>query len=147
MVADIREEDGKNVAAEINSSGGDAIFVSLDVTNEDSWKACIDQAVARFGKLDILVNNAGISSSSFEDDMGVDGFDRLIEVNTRGVFLGIKYALDKMIAAGGRLHCEHILDLGPHWLRRWPSGLQRLQGRRAASQQGDRCEVRSPGHT
>jgi len=101
VVADIRKEDGKNVAAEINSSGGDAISVSLDVTSEDSWKACIDQAVARFGKLDILVNNAGISSSSFEDTMSVDGFDRLIEVNTRGVFLGIKHALDKMIAAGG----------------------------------------------
>ena len=100
VVADIREEDGKNVAAEITARAA-TLFSFPGCHHEDSWKACVDQAVARFGKLDILVNNAGISSSSFEDTMSVDGFDRLIEVNTRGVFLGIKYALDKMIAAGG----------------------------------------------
>ena len=66
-IADIREEDGHKVEAEIAESGGEAMFVSLDVSQEDQWQSAVSQVVTRFGKLDILVNNAGISGSGERD--------------------------------------------------------------------------------
>ncbi len=62
-IADVLEEDGRKVEAEIAESGGEALFVSLDVSQEDQWQRAVAQVVAQFGKLDILVNNAGISGS------------------------------------------------------------------------------------
>jgi NAD(P)-dependent dehydrogenase (short-subunit alcohol dehydrogenase family) len=67
VVADVLEEEGQQVVAGINKVGGEAIFVRLDVTNEQEWQRAVGTAVARFGKLDILVNNAGISGSADAD--------------------------------------------------------------------------------
>ena len=63
-IGDIRDEDGHRAEAEITEAGGEAVFVHLDVTKEESWQKAVDQIVDRFGKLDVLVNNAGISGSS-----------------------------------------------------------------------------------
>ena len=101
VIGDISEEEGKAVEAQISEAGGQALFVTLDVTKEDDWARAIDQAVARFGKLDVLVNNAGISSRSFTDDTGIDGWDRIMEVNSKGVFLGTRAAIPRMLEAGG----------------------------------------------
>ena len=101
VVGDIRDEDGQAVEAEIKQAGGDAAFVHLDVTSEESWQAAIDAAVARYGKLNVLVNNAGISGSSQGDPMSSQGWDNIMNVNAKGVFLGTKYAIPKMIEAGG----------------------------------------------
>ncbi len=101
VIGDIREEDGQAVAAAIKEAGGDAMFVHLDVTSEESWQAAVDQAVARYGKLNVLVNNAGISGSSQGDPMGTEGWDNIMNVNAKGVFLGTKTAIPKMIEAGG----------------------------------------------
>ncbi|HAC20039.1 MAG TPA: cyclopentanol dehydrogenase, partial [Dehalococcoidia bacterium] len=56
-IGDVLEEAGKRTEAEINQSGGQALFVSLDVTSEQSWLDAIGATVAKFGRLDILVNN------------------------------------------------------------------------------------------
>ena len=101
VIADVAEDDGRKVEAEIAEAGGEAIFVRLDVTSEQSWKDAIATTVSRFGKLDILVNNAGISGSHDKDIMSTDAWDRLMEVNAKGVFLGIKYAIPEMLNAGG----------------------------------------------
>ncbi len=101
IIGDISEEEGKAVEAQISEAGGQALFVHLDVTLEDDWAKAVDQAVARFGKLDILVNNAGISSRSFTDDTGIEGWDKIMEVNSKGVFLGTRAAIPKMLEAGG----------------------------------------------
>ena len=101
IIADIVEEDGRKVEAEINETAGEATFVSLDVTSEDQWKDAVATAVSRFGKLDILVNNAGISGSFDPDFMSTDAWDKLMEINAKGVFLGIKYAIPEMLKAGG----------------------------------------------
>ena len=60
VVADIREEDGRRVEAQIAEAGGEAMFVPLNVSDEAAWEAAAAQIVDRFGRLDILVNNAGI---------------------------------------------------------------------------------------
>jgi NAD(P)-dependent dehydrogenase (short-subunit alcohol dehydrogenase family) len=101
VVADIREEDGKKVEAEINEAGGEAIFVHLDVTSSESWENALNEVEAKLGKLNILVNNAGISSSSQEDNMGIEGWDLILEINAKGPFLGCRAAIPRMIANGG----------------------------------------------
>ncbi|MCI0904250.1 MAG: SDR family NAD(P)-dependent oxidoreductase, partial [Chloroflexi bacterium] len=101
VIGDISEEDGQAVEAQISVAGGQALFVRLDVTQENDWTRAVDLAVSRYGKLDILVNNAGISSRSFTDDTSIDGWDRIMEVNSKGVFLGTRAAVPKMLEAGG----------------------------------------------
>ena len=101
IIGDISEEEGKSVEAQIAEAGGQAFFVHLDVTEVDDWAKAVDQAVSRFGKLDVLVNNAGISSRAFTDDTGIDAWDKIMEVNSKGVFLGTRAAIPKMLEAGG----------------------------------------------
>ena len=101
VIADMLEEDGRAVAQQIVTANGAAEFMKLDVTDEANWKAVVDATVARFGKLDILVNNAGISGSAVEDVLDTMMWDKLMEVNGRGTFLGVKFAVPAMKAAGG----------------------------------------------
>ena len=101
VFGDILDEDGKKVEAEINEIGGDAVYVTLDVTDEDSWRQAVDTAVARYGKVDILVNNAGIAIWAAGDDASVEDWDRVMDVNAKGVFLGTKAVIPEMRKAGG----------------------------------------------
>jgi NAD(P)-dependent dehydrogenase (short-subunit alcohol dehydrogenase family) len=71
------------------------------VTIEEEWKKSIDTAVSRYGRLDVLVNNAGISGSFHSDIMSTEAWDKLMEVNAKGVFLGIKHAIPEMRKVGG----------------------------------------------
>ena len=101
VIGDISEDEGRAVEAQIAEAGGQALFVRLDVTQESDWTNAVDLAVSRFGKLDVLVNNAGISSRAFTDDTGIDAWDKIMEVNSKGVFLGTRAAVPKMLEAGG----------------------------------------------
>ncbi len=101
VIADIREEDGRQVESEIAEAGGEAVFVELNVADEAAWESAVQQAVDRFGKLDILVNNAGIGGSGELDHSSTDAWDRLMNINAKGVFLGMKYAIREMQKTGG----------------------------------------------
>jgi NAD(P)-dependent dehydrogenase (short-subunit alcohol dehydrogenase family) len=101
VIADMLEEEGRQVAAEITRTNGTAEFMRLDVTNEDDWKAVVDATVEKYGRLNILVNNAGISGSAVSDMLDTDAWDKLMAVNSRGVFLGTKYAVLAMKQTGG----------------------------------------------
>lgn len=101
VIGDISEDEGRAVEAQIAEAGSQALFVRLDVTQESDWTNAVDLAVSRFGKLDVLVNNAGISSRAFTDDTGIDAWDKIMEVNSKGVFLGTRAAIPKMLEAGG----------------------------------------------
>jgi NAD(P)-dependent dehydrogenase (short-subunit alcohol dehydrogenase family) len=101
VVADILEAEGKQVADKIVSSGGQARFVRLDVTSEAEWDAATKAAVSAFGKLDVLVNNAGISGTYDPDMLSSAAWDKVMSVNAKGVFLGMKYAIPLMKQAGG----------------------------------------------
>jgi|TARA_B100001971_G_scaffold159006_1_gene148850 NAD(P)-dependent dehydrogenase (short-subunit alcohol dehydrogenase family) len=101
VIGDISEEDGKAIEAQVAEAGGQALFVRLDVTAEADWAKAVELAVSSYGKLDVLVNNAGISSRAFTDDTAIDGWDKIMEVNSKGVFLGTRAAVPKMLEAGG----------------------------------------------
>jgi len=100
-IADRQEDLGRQIEAEINEAGGDAVFIPIDVTKEEDWKRVVDQVVSRYGKLDVLVNFAGISSSIYKDDFDGDAWDHYMLVNAKGPFLGTKYAVPRMREIGG----------------------------------------------
>ena len=101
VIADIREGEAKTVIDQISTAGGRARFVPLDVTREAEWQRAVAFTVDAFGKLDVLVNNAGISGGIESDIMSTTAYDKLMEVNAKGVFLGMKYAIPAMQRAGG----------------------------------------------
>jgi len=98
ILADVLEAEGKQVADKI---GAAARFVKLDVTSETEWDAAVKAAVSAFGKLDVLVNNAGISGTYDQDMLSSAAWDKVMAVNAKGVFLGMKYAIPLMKKAGG----------------------------------------------
>ena len=100
IIADVLEQEGREIEAEISETGGIGLFVRLDVTDENQWEEVVATAVSRFGKLDALVNNAGISGSD-PDMTNTVAWDRLMEINAKGVFLGTKAAIPEMRRAGG----------------------------------------------
>lgn len=101
VVADVLDKDGEAVAAEIREAGGTATYVHLDVTKEDEWQVAIEQTVAAHGGLNVLVNNAGISGSAAEDLYDTALWHRLMDINSTGVFLGMKYGIAAIRRTGG----------------------------------------------
>jgi 3(or 17)beta-hydroxysteroid dehydrogenase len=75
--------------------------VPFDVTSEPAWETAIATTLSTFGKLDVLVNNAGISGTFDPDTLSTSAWDRLMDVNAKGVFLGMKHAIPLMEQAGG----------------------------------------------
>ena len=102
VIGDVLEAEGRQVEAEINETGGEAVFVRLDVTSEDDWNRAIASTVSRFGKLDILVNNAGmLPEFNLIEQTPMEDWNRVMDVNATGVFLGMKAAIPEMHKAGG----------------------------------------------
>lgn len=96
VIADINETKGKKVVDKIHQAGGEAIFILLDVTHEESWKSLMDMTVRKFGKLNVLVNNAGISRAKDIEATTLEDWNTIMGVNSTGVFLGTKYAIETM---------------------------------------------------
>ena len=98
VLTDILDEAGEKTAAQIREQGGDAIYVHLDVTNEDQWANAIQTTIDTYGKLDVLVNNAGIGSRGNTEGTTVvetseDTWDAHMDVHAKGCFLGTKAAI------------------------------------------------------
>ncbi|MBC3269402.1 SDR family oxidoreductase [Pseudomonas sp. SWRI81] len=84
------------IAEEINSAGGHAQFRALDVTDQQDVQRFVDYAVEHYGRVDVLVNNAGVMPLSRLDALKVDEWNRMIDVNIRGVLHGIAATLPLM---------------------------------------------------
>ena len=89
VVGDVLDAEGAAVAGAIGEA---ATFVRLDVTREDDWARAVALAVERYGALNVLVNNAGIGGSSRVEDTTIEAWDRVMDVNAKGVFLGTRAA-------------------------------------------------------
>jgi len=101
VVADYKEDAGKETIELISKNGGEATFVLADVSKSENVQNMIRQAVKKYGKLDIVVNNAGIEGQLAPTaDCSEENLDRVIAVNLRGVFLGMKYAIQQMLKQG-----------------------------------------------
>ena len=86
----------KALANEISDNGGKALAIATDVTNRDQVKALVEQAVERFGRVDVMINNAGLMPQAPLERLKVDEWDRMIDVNIKGVLYGIAAALPHM---------------------------------------------------
>ncbi|WP_328313284.1 SDR family oxidoreductase [Streptomyces sp. NBC_00442] len=101
------------LAEEIAAAGGTAAFRRLDVTDADDVRAFVAAARERYGRLDVLVNNAGVMPLAPLDTLRTDEWDRMIDVNVRGVLHGIAAALPTMRAQGGG-HVVNIASVGAY---------------------------------
>ena len=97
VVADINKENGEETVSLITSQGGQASYVHADVTSPESAKAMIEETIRQYGQIDVLFNNAGISGVGMLHEIEPDAWDRVMNVNIRGVYLPSKYALPYMM--------------------------------------------------
>ncbi len=100
VVVDWDADAGEGTAGEIRRSGGEAIFVRCDVSDEQQVRAMVQAALDAYGRIDILVNNAGIGVYKSVLDATSEDWDRCLAVNLKGVFLCSKYVIPHMQAVG-----------------------------------------------
>jgi len=94
--------EGRQVEAELRAKGAEAMFVEADVTRESEVRSAVGLAAERFGRIHVAVNNAGIEGRYGPVHELPDAeFDRIIGVNLKGVWLGLKYEIPHMLAQGG----------------------------------------------
>ena len=96
VVSDIDEEGGKKVVQQIKEDGGEAIFIKQDVAKEDEWKNVIETTLETYGKLHILANSAGIGLGGTVEDVTLEDWKNLMDINLNGTFLGTKYGIKGM---------------------------------------------------
>lgn len=102
VVVDYNEDTAKETVKMIKKSGGEAISIKADVSRSEDVQNMIRQTVERYGRLDVLHNNAGIEgqqASTAEYSEAI--FDKVISINLKGVFLGMKYGIQQMLKQGG----------------------------------------------
>jgi NAD(P)-dependent dehydrogenase (short-subunit alcohol dehydrogenase family) len=103
VVADVNDQAGAAVVAELEAAGGKALYVHADVAKAADAEGMVRAAQERFGKLDVLFNNAGISHADDDDAINTDEavWDLTMNINLKGVFLGCKYGIPALRRAGG----------------------------------------------
>ena len=104
VVADVNAQGGEETASKIKESGGESIFVHADVSSATDVEAMVSDTVEAFGRLDFAHNNAGISSQGRggpSHEHPEDLWDRVIDINLKGVWLCMKYEIPQMLEQGG----------------------------------------------
>ena len=102
VIADIGIEGGEETVRIIRDSGGEAIFVKTDVTVASQVEALVNTAVHTYGRLDFAANNAGITQAAAPiHEMQEDDWDRILDVNLKGVWLCMRYQIPQMLRQGG----------------------------------------------
>jgi 3-oxoacyl-[acyl-carrier protein] reductase len=102
VVADVRSEAARETVDQIEREGGEAEPVTVDVTAYDEVVAMLQTATDRFGRLDVLFNNAGVPQGFTPcEDTSDELFQRIFDVNVKGVFFGCRAAIPRMKAQGG----------------------------------------------
>jgi NAD(P)-dependent dehydrogenase (short-subunit alcohol dehydrogenase family) len=103
-LSDVNEEGGVQTMHMVQENGGEAYFVRGDVSAEGSARDMVEAAVRKYGALHILYNNAGIVGANIDGDvtqLSVEAWDRILNINLRGIFLCSKYGVPALMQAGG----------------------------------------------
>ncbi|MFF2446534.1 SDR family NAD(P)-dependent oxidoreductase [Neobacillus sp. NPDC058068] len=101
VATDIKDDALTEVINKINADGGDAIGLKHNVASEEEWKHVIEETINHYGKIDILVNNAGIAEPKTIATIGMDQWEKVMDVNLSGCVIGMKYVIPEMKKAGG----------------------------------------------
>jgi len=112
MCSDINAEGAEAVARQIADTGGEAESIKVDVAKEAEVKEMVAQTVARWGRLDVLYNNAGIGYGMPVTQVTEEDWDRLMDINLKGVFFGCKHAIPEMLKNGGGSIVSTASDAG-----------------------------------
>ncbi|WP_276353724.1 glucose 1-dehydrogenase [Cohnella caldifontis] len=91
-------EEAERTAEQVRMAGGEAVIVQADVTSEDQVEDLVKAAVSTFGTLDVMVNNAGIESAAPTHELSLEEWNRILQVNLTGAFLGCREAVKAMKA-------------------------------------------------
>lgn len=100
IVNDLKESDGEETVRLIREQGGEATFVQADVTKASDVEQMVERSLQAYGVIDILFNNAGISGVGAVHELSEELWDRVVNVNMKGVFLPCKYIVPHMIERG-----------------------------------------------
>jgi meso-butanediol dehydrogenase / (S,S)-butanediol dehydrogenase / diacetyl reductase len=101
VVVDVNAEEAREVAAGIRDKGGRAVPVTADVTDRAQVRAAVAAAVDSFGRLDVIFNNAGVNTPERFLDITEETWQRIMDVNAKGVLLGTQEAARQFLAQGG----------------------------------------------
>jgi NAD(P)-dependent dehydrogenase (short-subunit alcohol dehydrogenase family) len=102
VVADLDSFNGEETVSRIRDQGGEAIFAKTDVSDSKQVKELIEITITSFGALNIMFNNAGVGNTEVRSvDLTEEEWDRVVDINLKGVFLGIKYSVPELVKAGG----------------------------------------------
>ncbi|WP_306572536.1 SDR family NAD(P)-dependent oxidoreductase [Bacillus sp. AFS031507] len=101
VVTDIDFESAAKIVKEIHNNNGTAIAMQHDISSEVDWKVVIEKTIESFGKIDILVNNAGIHKETAMSDITLTEWNKMIEINLTGTFIGIQSVIPYMKKNGG----------------------------------------------
>ncbi|MEY8741209.1 SDR family NAD(P)-dependent oxidoreductase [Bacillales bacterium AN1005] len=93
VIADLSSSNGMKLAEDL---GEHALFVELDVTDEESWESLVKETEDKFGPISVLINNAGIANGTPLETTSVEDFKRMIDINLIGTFIGIKKVVPSM---------------------------------------------------
>ncbi len=107
-ICDLDDADCRQLATEI---GGDAMGVAMNVAVEADWQATFDRVIGQFGRIDVVMNCAGLFDGSTIEDTTLETFERLCDVNLKGVFLGCKYAILHMKSRDQNLPAASIINV------------------------------------
>jgi len=99
VVVDRDVNRGKETVEEIQGANGHGLFIEADVTDANSVKSMVDEVIAEYGRIDVLFNNAGISGIGMLHEVELEDWDRIMNVNVKGVYLPSKYTVPHMMKA------------------------------------------------
>ena len=103
IATDIDEKGLNETLGQVRKLGAEALAMTHDVTSESDWSAVVAAAVDQFGRVDVLVNNAGIAHTGRINETSLEDWQRVMNINATGPFLGIKAVTPAMRSGGGSI--------------------------------------------
>jgi NAD(P)-dependent dehydrogenase (short-subunit alcohol dehydrogenase family) len=117
VVADLDEQTGEQTCEQIKAAGGNGQFFSVDVTRAADCELMAIETVKAFGRLDVLFTSAGVGAGGTVVDISESDWDRVVDLDLKGVYLSCKYAIPEMRKTGGGaiVHVSSIGGLRGNW--------------------------------